>query len=67
MFDLNWLSRSALLVGNQGIEKSQSEHVLDVGLVGMGNHGVSNAEVIRECLPAINSALQLFVVQDFMF
>ncbi|MXV52237.1 tRNA threonylcarbamoyladenosine dehydratase [Pedobacter sp. HMF7647] len=37
MSDLSWLSRSALLVGNEGIEKLQKNHVLVVGLGGVGS------------------------------
>lgn len=37
MSDTSWLSRSALLVGNKGIEKLQSKHVLVVGLGGVGS------------------------------
>lgn len=37
MSDLSWLSRSALLVGDEGIEKLQSKHVLVVGLGGVGS------------------------------
>lgn len=37
MSDLSWLSRSALLVGNEGIEKLQGKHVLVVGLGGVGS------------------------------
>jgi tRNA A37 threonylcarbamoyladenosine dehydratase len=33
----DWLSRSALLLGNDGIEKLQSKHVLVVGLGGVGS------------------------------
>ena len=36
MSDLGWLSRSALLVGNDGIEQLQKAHVLVVGLGGVG-------------------------------
>lgn len=35
--DLSWLSRSALLVGEEGIEKLQNSHVLVVGLGGVGS------------------------------
>jgi tRNA A37 threonylcarbamoyladenosine dehydratase len=37
MADVTWLSRSALLVGNDGIEKLQSKHVLVIGLGGVGS------------------------------
>jgi len=37
MSDLNWLSRSALLVGNEGINILQQKHVLVVGLGGVGS------------------------------
>ncbi|WP_316832463.1 tRNA threonylcarbamoyladenosine dehydratase [Pedobacter aquatilis] len=37
MSDTSWLSRSALLVGNDGIEKLQSKHVLVIGLGGVGS------------------------------
>lgn len=37
MADLNWLSRSALLLGNNGIALLQSKHVLVVGLGGVGS------------------------------
>jgi tRNA threonylcarbamoyladenosine dehydratase len=37
MSDLGWLSRSALLVGNEGIDVLQSKHVLVVGLGGVGS------------------------------
>ncbi len=37
MPDVSWLSRSALLVGDEGIEKLQSKHVLVVGLGGVGS------------------------------
>ncbi len=37
MSDLSWLSRSALLVGNDGIETLQKKHVLVVGLGGVGS------------------------------
>lgn len=37
MSDTSWLSRSALLVGNGGIEKLQGKHVLVVGLGGVGS------------------------------
>jgi tRNA A37 threonylcarbamoyladenosine dehydratase len=37
MSDLNWLSRSALLVGNEGIALLQQKHVLVVGLGGVGS------------------------------
>ncbi len=37
MADLGWLSRSALLVGNEGIEKLQQKHVLVIGLGGVGS------------------------------
>lgn len=37
MSDLNWLSRSALLVGNEGIDILQQKHVLIVGLGGVGS------------------------------
>ncbi|WP_207532323.1 tRNA threonylcarbamoyladenosine dehydratase [Desertivirga arenae] len=37
MTDLGWLSRSALLVGNEGIDVLQTKHVLVVGLGGVGS------------------------------
>ena len=37
MADLNWLSRSALLVGDEGIAILQQKHVLVVGLGGVGS------------------------------
>ncbi|RZL22323.1 MAG: tRNA threonylcarbamoyladenosine dehydratase [Pedobacter sp.] len=37
MSDINWLSRSALLLGDDGIEKLQNKHVLVVGLGGVGS------------------------------
>ena len=37
MSDTSWLSRSALLVGNDGIDKLQSKHVLVIGLGGVGS------------------------------
>lgn len=37
MSDLNWLSRSALLVGKEGIDILQQKHVLVVGLGGVGS------------------------------
>ncbi|PST84978.1 tRNA threonylcarbamoyladenosine dehydratase [Pedobacter yulinensis] len=37
MSDLSWLSRSALLVGNEGIAALQTKHVLVVGLGGVGS------------------------------
>lgn len=37
MADLSWLSRSALLVGDQGINVLQGKHVLIVGLGGVGS------------------------------
>lgn len=37
MSDVNWLSRSALLVGNEGIGLLQQKHVLVVGLGGVGS------------------------------
>lgn len=37
MSDLSWLSRSALLVGDSGIETLQQKHVLVVGLGGVGS------------------------------
>jgi tRNA threonylcarbamoyladenosine dehydratase len=37
MSDLAWLSRSALLVGNDGIELLQQKHVLVIGLGGVGS------------------------------
>ncbi len=37
MSDVSWLSRSALLVGDEGIEKLQQKHVLVVGLGGVGS------------------------------
>lgn len=35
--DVSWLSRSALLLGDEGIEKLQGKHVLVVGLGGVGS------------------------------
>jgi len=35
--DVSWLSRSALLLGDEGIEKLQHKHVLVVGLGGVGS------------------------------
>ncbi|MGF1922582.1 MAG: tRNA threonylcarbamoyladenosine dehydratase [Bacteroidia bacterium] len=37
MSDVSWLSRSALLLGDDGIGKLQSKHVLIVGLGGVGS------------------------------
>ncbi|RZK39346.1 MAG: tRNA threonylcarbamoyladenosine dehydratase [Pedobacter sp.] len=37
MPDVSWLSRSALLIGDAGIEKLQDKHVLVVGLGGVGS------------------------------
>lgn len=37
MSDVSWLSRSALLLGDAGIEKLQSKHVLVIGLGGVGS------------------------------
>lgn len=37
MSDLGWLSRSKLLVGEDGIQKMQNAHVLVVGLGGVGS------------------------------
>lgn len=37
MSDVSWLSRSALLLGNDGIELLQQKHVLVVGLGGVGS------------------------------
>jgi tRNA A37 threonylcarbamoyladenosine dehydratase len=37
MSDLNWLSRSALLIGNEGIGLLQQKHVLVIGLGGVGS------------------------------
>jgi len=37
MVDVSWLSRSALLLGNDGIEKLQNKHVLVIGLGGVGS------------------------------
>lgn len=37
MSDVSWLSRSALLVGNEGIDVLQQKHVLVVGLGGVGS------------------------------
>lgn len=37
MSDLNWLSRSALLIGDEGINTLQQKHVLVVGLGGVGS------------------------------
>jgi len=37
MSDLSWLSRSALLVGNDGIDILQKKHVLVIGLGGVGS------------------------------
>lgn len=103
MSDLSWLSRSALLVGQEGINKLQQKHVLVIGLGGVGsfaaeficrsgvgemtivdgdvvdpsnrnrqlpalatNHGVSKAEIMQERLLAINPALKLHVVKEFL-
>lgn len=37
MADISWLSRSALLLGDKGIETLQKKHVLVVGLGGVGS------------------------------
>ena len=37
MSDISWLSRSALLLGDEGIENLQTKHVLVVGLGGVGS------------------------------
>lgn len=37
MADINWLSRSALLVGDEGIKLLQQKHILVVGLGGVGS------------------------------
>lgn len=37
MIDVSWLSRSALLVGDEGIQALQEKHVLVVGLGGVGS------------------------------
>jgi len=37
MAELSWLSRSALLIGDKGIDKLQTMHVLVVGLGGVGS------------------------------
>lgn len=37
MSDVSWLSRSALLIGDDGIQTLQSKHVLVVGLGGVGS------------------------------
>ncbi|MFC3196783.1 ThiF family adenylyltransferase [Parapedobacter deserti] len=37
MTDVNWLSRSALLVGDEGVALLQQKHVLVVGLGGVGS------------------------------
>lgn len=37
MSDLNWLSRSTLLVGDEGIQTLQHAHILVVGLGGVGS------------------------------
>lgn len=37
MVDVSWLSRSALLVGDDGIQTLQNKHVLVVGLGGVGS------------------------------
>ena len=37
MSDTTWLSRSALLIGNEGIDILQSKHVLIIGLGGVGS------------------------------
>lgn len=103
MNDVSWLSRSALLVGDDGIQTLQNKHVLVVGLGGVGsfaaefmcrsgigemtivdgdtvdptnrnrqlpalatNHGVSKAAIMSERLLAINPALKLHVVEDFL-
>ncbi len=103
MTDLAWLSRSALLVGDEGISVLQARHVLVVGLGGVGsfaaeficragvgamtivdgdavdptnrnrqlpalatNHGQSKARIMAERLLAINPALKLRVVEEFL-
>ena len=103
MNDVSWLSRSALLVGDDGIKTLQNKHVLVVGLGGVGsfaaefmcrsgigemtivdgdtvdptnrnrqlpalatNHGVSKAAIMSERLLAINPALKLHMVEDFL-
>lgn len=103
MHDVSWLSRSALLVGDDGIQILQNKHVLVVGLGGVGsfaaefmcrsgigemtivdgdtvdptnrnrqlpalatNHGVSKASIMSERLLAINPALKLHVVEEFL-
>ncbi|HLW51173.1 MAG TPA: tRNA threonylcarbamoyladenosine dehydratase [Sphingobacteriaceae bacterium] len=103
MNDVSWLSRSALLVGDDGIQTLQNKHVLVVGLGGVGsfaaefmcrsgigemtivdgdtvdptnrnrqlpalatNHGVSKAAIMSERLLAINPALKLHMVEDFL-
>lgn len=38
MSDLNWLSRSQLLIGEENINKLQAAHVLIVGLGGVGSY-----------------------------
>lgn len=37
MSDLSWLSRSALLIGDDGVQTLQNKHVLVVGLGGVGS------------------------------
>lgn len=101
--DLSWLSRSALLLGDEGINLLQNKHVLVMGLGGVGsfaaeficrsgvgemtivdgddidpsnrnrqlpalstNHGESKAEVMAERLLAINPALKLHVIKEFL-
>jgi len=103
MTDINWLSRSALLVGDEGIAFLQQKHVLVVGLGGVGsfaaeficragvgemtivdgdvvdptnrnrqlpalatNHGESKARIMEARLKAINPALKLHVIEDFL-
>lgn len=103
MADISWLSRSALLLGDKGIEILQQKHVLVVGLGGVGsfaaeficrsgigemtivdgdvvdpsnrnrqlpalatNHGVSKADIMADRLRAINPALKLHVIEDFL-
>jgi len=103
MQDRSWLSRTQLLVGNEGLDRLAQAHVLVVGLGGVGsfaaeyiaragvgemtivdgdvvdpsnrnrqlpalstNHGQLKADIMAERLLAINPALNLHVVKDFI-